>query len=65
MDLNEQIIVPVFQELVKQKPKLELLLPENEEEELDIRRLAREIIDGFPWPIAVEFRRLFSRTTMG
>lgn len=35
------------------------LLP-DEEEETDIRLLKNEIIEGFPYPIGVEFRRLFS-----
>ena len=59
MSLNEQLIAPVFQELVKHKPKLAALLPDDDEE-TDMRRLANEIIDGFPCPIGVEFRRLFS-----
>jgi len=60
MVINEKIIIQIFHELVKYKPKLAILLPENDEEEIDIRRLADEIINGFPWPIGVEFRRLFS-----
>jgi len=60
MTINEQIIVPVFNQLVQHKPRLALLLPEDGEEETDIRRLADEIINGFPWPIGVEFRRLFT-----
>ncbi len=62
MSLNENIILPVFQELVKHKPKLGLLLADDDDdgEETDVRRLANEIINGFPWPIGVEFRRLFS-----
>lgn len=59
MSINEKIIVPIFQELVKHKPKLAVLLP-GDEEETDIRLLKNEIIEGFPYPIGVEFRRLFS-----
>ena len=48
MSINEKIIVPVFHELVKHKPRLALLLPEDDEEETDIRQLAAEIIGSFP-----------------
>lgn len=61
MSINEKIIVSVFHELVKYKPKLAILLPdEEEEEETDLRQLAAEIIGSFPWPLGVELRRLFS-----
>lgn len=32
MSINEEIIVPVFQKLVKYKPKLAALLPDDDEE---------------------------------
>ncbi len=61
MSINVQLIIPVFQELVKHKPKLAYLLPEDDdEEEIDIRRLGHELINSFPWPIGNEFRLLFS-----
>lgn len=59
MSINEEIIVPVFQKLVKYKPKLAALLPDDDEE-IEIHKLKNEIIEGFPYPIGVEFRRLFS-----
>ena len=41
MSINEKIIVSVFQELVKHKPRLALLLPDDEEDETDIRQLVK------------------------
>jgi len=60
MSINEQLIVPVFHELAKHKPRLAYLLPDDDEEETDIRRLGHELINSFPWPIGNEFRLLFS-----
>ena len=56
MSLNEKIIVPVFHELVKHKPKLVMLLSEEDEEETDVRRLANEIT-----PVIIRELRVFRR----
>ena len=61
MSVNEKIIIPVFHLMVKYKPRLAPLLPEDDDDdEIDSRELAHEIIRGFPWPIGIEFRRLFT-----
>lgn len=59
--INDKLIREVFDEMVKHKPSLtKYLLLDEEEEEVDIRLLADQIIKNYPWPIGVELRRLFS-----
>ena len=60
MFLNEKIILPVFHQMMRFDKRLAFLLPEDGEEEPDMPRLADEIVRRFPWPIGVEFRRLFA-----
>ncbi len=63
--INDQFISEVFNELVKVKPALSrfLVVDEDEDEEdLDIRLLADQMVKNYPWPIGVELRRLFSGT---
>ncbi len=60
MVINEKMILPVFRKLVEYKPKLAMLLPEDDDEEPEFRQLGAEIISSFPWPLGVELRRLFS-----
>ncbi|MEQ8239858.1 MAG: helix-turn-helix transcriptional regulator [Cyclobacteriaceae bacterium] len=59
---SQQLILEIFQEMVKYKPTLEkfLMVDEDEGESVDIRLLAYQIIKNYPWPIGVEVRRLFS-----
>ncbi len=59
--INETLIREVFDEMVKYKPSLaKYLVIDEEEDAIDIRILADQIIKNFPWPIGVELRRLFS-----
>lgn len=59
--LNEDLILKVFGEMVKNRPSLSKYITENEEdEEVDYRIIADLVIRNFPWPIGVELRRLFS-----
>jgi len=60
--VNDKLISVVFDEIVKYKPSLSkyLIINEDDEDELDLRLLADQIIQNFPWPIGVELRRLFS-----
>ena len=59
--INENLIRQVFDEMVKHKPSLQKhLIPDEDEDEIDVRVLADLIIRNFPWPIGVELRRLFS-----
>ncbi|MFI5148757.1 MAG: hypothetical protein ACHQRM_03425 [Bacteroidia bacterium] len=61
--VNEDLILRVFQEMVRHKPALAKYLATDEDdpaETVDTRVLADMIIKHFPWPIGVELRRLFS-----
>lgn len=60
MTINESFILNVFKAMTVYRPKLGYLLPDDDSEDLDIRKLAAEIISGYPWPIGVELRRLLS-----
>jgi AraC-like DNA-binding protein len=59
---SESLIMEIFKELVLHKPSLEkfLLVDEDEGEKVDVRLLAYQMIKAFPWPVAIELRRLFS-----
>ena len=61
---SEGLIRELYEHLSLFKPELEHYLDEDTSEEsvVDIRVLAFEIIKSYPWPIAVELRRLFSAT---
>ena len=59
--INEDLILKVFAEMVKNKPSLSKFIPEkDEDEEIDYRIIGDLVIKNFPWPIGVELRRLFS-----
>ena len=59
--INEDLILKVFAEMVKNKPSLSKFIPEkDEDEETDYRIIGDLVIKNFPWPIGVELRRLFS-----
>jgi hypothetical protein len=59
--INEDLIMKVFAEMVKNKPSLSRYIPQKEdEEEIDYRIIADLVIKNFPWPVGVELRRLFS-----
>jgi hypothetical protein len=59
--INEKLILDVFREMLKFKPKLQRMLIQDDEEDMsDFRMIGDVIIKNFPWPIGVELRRLFS-----
>jgi hypothetical protein len=59
--VNDTLIRGVFDEIIKFRPALaKYLIVDEDEEEVDIRILADQIIKSYPWPIGVELRRLFS-----
>ncbi len=59
--LNEHLIHDVFHEMAKYKASLNrLLITDDDDDEVDHRMLADQIVKSFPWPIGVELRRLFS-----
>ncbi len=59
---SEGLIRELYEHLILFKPGLETFIEEDTSKEasVDIRVLAFEIIKSYPWPIAVELRRLFS-----
>ena len=59
---SEGLIRELYEHLILFKPELENYLFEDKTNEstIDIRVLAFQIIRSYPWPIAVELRRLFS-----
>jgi hypothetical protein len=58
---NENLILKVFDEMVKARSSLSKYIPSKDEEEgIDYRILADLVIKNFPWPVGVELRRLFS-----
>src|SRR5512140_3102518 len=60
-EINEDLIVKVFAEMVKNRPSLSKYIPEEEDEEdVDYRIIGDLVIKNFPWPVGVELRRLFS-----
>ena len=60
-EINENLIMKVFAEMVKNKPSLSKYLPDkDDDEETDYRIVGGLVIKNFPWPIGVELRRLFS-----
>jgi len=59
--INDNLIQKVFNEFVKVKPSFARFLVEDEDDdEIDLRLVADQIIRNFPWVIGVELRRLFS-----
>jgi hypothetical protein len=59
--INEDLIINVFDEMLKHKPSLSKYMPDKEnDEEVDYRIIADMVIKNFPWPVGVELRRLFS-----
>jgi hypothetical protein len=59
--INEDLILKVFAEMVKNRFSLSKYIPEkDEDEEIDYRIIGDLVIKNFPWPIGVELRRLFS-----
>jgi hypothetical protein len=61
-NINEVLIRNVFNEMLKHKASLSkmVITDDDDDELLDYRVLADQIIKNFPWPIGVELRRLFS-----
>jgi hypothetical protein len=60
-EINEDLTLKVFDEMVRNRPSLAKFLPDkDEEEETDTRLISDQVIKNFPWPIGVELRRLFS-----
>jgi hypothetical protein len=59
--INENLILKVFDEMVKYRPSLSKYIPaKDEDEEIDYRIIADLVIKNFPWPLGVELRRLLS-----
>jgi hypothetical protein len=59
--INEELILKVFAEMVKNRPSLSKYLPiKDEDDVIDYRIIGDMVIRSFPWPIGVELRRLFS-----
>ncbi|MGD0341180.1 MAG: hypothetical protein ABSA76_05685, partial [Bacteroidales bacterium] len=59
--INEDLILKVFDQMVKYRPSLSKYIPEkDEDEEIDNRIIGDLVIKNFPWPVGVELRRLFS-----
>jgi hypothetical protein len=66
--LDEALVHRVFAAMVVARPGLARYLGAAEEgdgEGEDVRVLADQVIRGFPWPIGVELRRLFSGSMRG
>lgn len=61
---SEGLIRELYEHLILFKPELDDHIRDDTSSEtlVDIRVLAFEIIKSYPWPIAVELRRLFSGT---
>lgn len=59
--LNENLILKVFAEMLKNKPFPSKHLPEIDEE-IDYRKIPDLQIKNFPWPVSVELRHFFSDT---
>ena len=57
---TKTIIETVFQAMIRHKPRLARFLDEEDGEEFDVRELADQVVKGFPYPVGVELRRLFS-----
>jgi hypothetical protein len=59
--INEDLILKVFAEMVKNKPSLSKYIPgKDDDEHVDYRIIGDLVIKNFPWPVGVELRRLFS-----
>lgn len=59
--INEDLILTVFAEMLKNRSSLSKYIPEEDEDEkIDYRIIGDLVIKNFPWPIGVELRRLFS-----
>ena len=59
--INEDLILKVFDEMVKNRPSLSKFIPQkDEDEDIDYRIIGDLVIKNFPWPVGVELRRLFS-----
>lgn len=59
--INDHLIRIVFEEIVKYRPSLaKYMIVDEDEDDVDLRILADQIIKSYPWPIGVELRRLFS-----
>jgi hypothetical protein len=61
MAVNDPLIKQVFDAMLVHKPSLsKYLVKDEDEDEIDPRLLADQIVKNFPWPIGIELRRLFS-----
>jgi hypothetical protein len=59
--INDNLVLGVFKEIVKFRPSLaKYLIADDDETDVDLRILADQVIKSYPWPIGVELRRLFS-----
>lgn len=57
---TKTLIETVFQAMTRHKPRLARFLAADDDEDFDVRELADQVVKGFPYPVGVELRRLFS-----
>jgi len=58
---TKTIIETVFQAMIRHKTRLARFLEADDDgDAIDVRELADQVVKGFPYPIGVELRRLFS-----
>jgi hypothetical protein len=57
---TKTLIETVFQAMTRHRPRLARFLETDPGEAVDLRELADQVVKGFPYPIGVELRRLFS-----
>lgn len=57
---TKTIIQTLFQAMVRHRPGLANFLTMVEDGTFDVRELADQVVKGFPYPVGVELRRLFS-----
>ncbi|MCX6269178.1 MAG: hypothetical protein NTW16_17795 [Bacteroidetes bacterium] len=62
---TEDLIRQVFDEMVKVKPRLANDIRYNDDDSINFPKLGNEMVENFPWPIGIELRRLFTKTTLG
>jgi hypothetical protein len=62
---TEVLIKQVFDEMVIIKPSLSNDIRYNDDGTINFPKLGNELVENFPWPIGIELRRLFTKTSLG
>ncbi len=62
---TEDLIRQVFDEMVKAKPNLAHDIRYNDDGTINFPKLGNEMVENFPWPVGIELRRLFTKTSLG